>query len=435
MWVILSKILDAVYTFLELICLYRYVDIFCEQKSRRGFGRYRRLAVPGMLIMCNLLTVTFLNSLVLTSPYTVMVMLAECIIFVPVFWRCDLLNTIAIVGGYFFVLSTFGSVEILLTGFRGGEELIRATVKEHGCARILYLLVFGTNWFLINMLFGNWLKKKKINISSMKYTAYISVAGLVGLTFIVTQMLAGFHVGITAILFGYVLLVSSGVFAVYYIVKSKNLQMRVSLLDIQNEMLEQNYQQLNDFYVANAGLAHDMKHHLRTLHHMLQEGEEAQARQYIESLQKTLDYSEIKVWTGIDVIDVILNEMRKEAESRGICLNIHTSVFVQDIKIEKKDMCSLFANLLENAVEAAKEEITVTIRYEHNALIIEEHNDYQIEPIIRGERLITTKKNTLRHGLGTYNIERIVCKYDGVIKYEKQNHKFHASIMILDIEP
>lgn len=98
-------------------------------------------------------------------------------------------------------------------------------------------------------------------------------------------------------------------------------------------------------------------------------------------------------------------------------------------------MCSLFANLLENAVEAAKEEITVTIRYEHNALIIEEHNDYQIEPIIRGERLITTKKNTLRHGLGTYNIERIVCKYDGVIKYEKQNHKFHASIMILDIEP
>ena len=148
-----------------------------------------------------------------------------------------------------------------------------------------------------------------------------------------------------------------------------------------------------------------------------------------------MDYSEIKVWTGIDVIDVILNEMRKEAESRGICLNIHTSVFVQDIKIEKKDMCSLFANLLENAVEAAKEEITVTIRYEHNVLIIEEHNDYQIEPIIRGERLITTKKNTLRHGLGTYNIERIVCKYDGVIKYEKQNHKFHASIMILDIEP
>ena len=101
MWVILSKILDAVYTFLELICLYRYVDIFCEQKSRRGFGRYRRLAVPGMLIMCNLLTVTFLNSLVLTSPYTVMVMLAECIIFVPVFWRCDLLNTIAIVGDIF----------------------------------------------------------------------------------------------------------------------------------------------------------------------------------------------------------------------------------------------------------------------------------------------------------------------------------------------
>ena len=86
------------------------------------------------------------------------------------------------------MLSTFGGVEILLTGFRGRKELIRATVKEHGVPRILYLLIFETNWFLINMLFGNRLKKKKINISDIKYTAYISVTGLVGLTFTVMQM-------------------------------------------------------------------------------------------------------------------------------------------------------------------------------------------------------------------------------------------------------
>ncbi len=68
-------------------------------------------------------------------------------IFVTFFWRCDLLNAIAIVSGYFFVLSTFGGVEILLTGFRGGKELIRATVKKHGVPRVLYLLIFETNWF------------------------------------------------------------------------------------------------------------------------------------------------------------------------------------------------------------------------------------------------------------------------------------------------
>ena len=77
MWVIISKTLDAVYTFLELVCLYRYVDIFYEQRSRGNFGTYNRLAAPGILVICNLLTVIFLNSLVLTSPYTVMVMLVE----------------------------------------------------------------------------------------------------------------------------------------------------------------------------------------------------------------------------------------------------------------------------------------------------------------------------------------------------------------------
>lgn len=291
---IISKILDVVYTFLELVCLYRYMDIFYEQRDKRGLWENGRPAVLGILIICNLLTVIFLNRIVLTSPCTVIVMLVECIVFMQIFWKCDVLNAIAIAGGYFFVLSAFGSLEISLTGLLGEEKLIDMTIKEQGTARIFYLLIFGTNWYILNTLFGKWLKKKKISISDMKYTAYISVVGLVGLTFIITQMLAGFNVSITVILFGYILLVSSGIFMFYYIVKSKNLQMLIGILDVQNEMLERNYQQLSDFYMANASLSHDMNHHLRTLYHMLQEGNPAQARRYIESLQNTLSFVEIE---------------------------------------------------------------------------------------------------------------------------------------------
>lgn len=431
---IISKILDVVYTFLELVCLYRYVDIFYEQRDKRGLWAHGRPAVLGILIMCNLLTVTFLNGIVLTSPYTVIVMLLECIVFMQIFWKCDVLNSIAIARGYFFVLSAFGSLEISLTGLLGGEKLIYMTIEEQGTARIFYLLIFGTNWYILNTLFGKWLKKKKISISDMKYTAYISVVGLVGLTFIITQMLAGFKVSISVILFGYVLLVSSGIFMFYYIVKSKNLQMLIGILDVQNEMLERNYQQLSDFYTANAGLSHDMNHHLRSLYHMLQEGNPAQARRYIESLQNTLNFVEIERWTGIDVIDVILNEMKKKAEGKGICLDINAGVVSQDIGIEKKDMCSLFANLLENAVEAAKEEVMVTIKYVHRMLLVEVKNDYQVKPLIKDGRLMTRKENALRHGLGTQNIERIVRKYDGTIEYKIQDHEFYAGIMMNDME-
>ena len=427
---IISKILDVVYTFLEYVCLYRYAEIFYEPRTIKGYGKYGRLTVRSILIICNVLTVIFLNSIVLTSPYTIIVMIIECIVFIRIFWRCDVLNAIAVVGGYFFALSVSGNVEISFIGFLGGEELIHIVTSEQGMYRIVYLLLCGTNWYLINTLLAAWLKKKEINIISIKYIVIIFLVGLVGLTFILIKMLSGFNIVITVVLYGYVILLSAGIFIAYYILKSKNLQTRIRLLDIQNEMLEQNYQRVSDFYIANAGLLHDMNHHLKTLYHMLQKGEEKQAGEYIESLQITLNVIEMQKWTGIDMIDAILNEMEKMAEARGIDLIIDAYALPLDIDIEKKDMCSLFANLLENAIEAAKKETVITIKYVHRMLFVRTQNDFQIKPIIKGGRLVTTKKDTFRHGFGTQNIERIVRKYGGTIEYEIRENEFYVSIMM-----
>lgn len=155
-----------------------------------------------------------------------------------------------------------------------------------------------------------------------------------------------------------------------------------------------------------------------------------QARRYIESLQNTLNFVEIERWTGIDVIDVILNEMKKGAKGKGVYLDINAGMVSQDIGIEKKDMCSLFANLLENAVEAAKEEVVVTIKYVHRMLLVEVKNDCQVKPLTKDGRLMTRKENALCHGLGTQNIERIVRKYGGTIEYEIQENEFYVNIMM-----
>lgn len=427
---IISKLLDVVYTFLEYVCLYRYVEIFYEPRNRDRYEKYGRLTVRSILIICNVLTVIFFNSIVLTSPYTVIVMIVECIVFIRIFWRCDVLNAIAVVGGYFFALSVSGNVEISFIGFLGGEELIHIVTSEQGMYRMVYLLLCGTNWYLINTLLAAWLKKKEINITSIKYIVIISLVGLVGLTFILIQMLSGFNIVITAVLYGYVILLSAGIFIVYFILNSKNLQTRIRLLDFQNEMLEQNYQRISDLYAANAGLLHDMNHHLKTLYYMLQRGEEKEAGEYIESLQITLSDIGMQKWTGINMIDAFLNETEKKAESRGVDFIVDAYTLPLDIDIEKTDMCSLFENLLENAIEAAEKKIVITIKYVHRMLFIRTQNDYQIKPIMKDGRLVTTKKDTARHGLGTQNIEQIVRKYGGTIEYEIQENEFYVNIMM-----
>lgn len=431
MYAALSKGLDVVYTFLEIFCMYRYVDILYERRWGKGmFWGRRWWPFPGGLVIFYVVIVTILNNNVVSSPFTGMSILVQSFLFVWIFWKCDILNAVAVVGGYFLMLLISGNIEMSLTYLLGGNELVQETLMKQGKARAVYLFLSGLNWFGVNTLFTIWLKKKKIDTSNMKYIAYISFIGLAGSLFIFDQALKSFTIHITVILYMFTILIGVCIFAVYFIVKSKKQQVRLRFLDEQNEMLERNYQQISEFYAANAGLVHDMRHHLKTLEYMLKERQMEQAEEYIKSLKETSVSLVIKQRTGIDVVDVIISEMERRAGGIGIEMNVETQALPMDIAIEGKDMCALFANLLENAVEAAIGQINVKIGYVHNMLWVQVRNDYRKEPVIKNGKLVTTKKDSLRHGLGTQNIERVVWKYDGSVEYKIQEGKFCVEILL-----
>lgn len=431
MSVTLSKVLDIIYTFLEIFCMYRYVDILYERRWGKGmFWGRRWWPFPGGLVICYVVIVTIMNNNAVSSPFTGMSVLVQSLLFVCIFWKCDILNAVAVVGGYFFILLNSGNIEMSLTYLIGGEELIQETIMKQGRERAVYLFLSGLNWFGVNTLFTIWLKKKKIDTSNMKYLAYISFIGLAGSLFIFDQALKSFTIHITITLYVFTILIGVCIFTVYFIMKNKNQQVQLRLLDEQNDMLERNYQQISEFYAANAGLVHDMRHHLNALEYMLKERQTKQAEEYIKSLKETSVSLAIKQRTGIDVVDVIISEMERRAGDIGIEMNVETQMLPMDIAIEGKDMCTLFANLLENAVEAAIGQIDVKIGYVHNMLWAQIRNDYRKEPVIKNGKLVTTKRDSLRHGLGTQNIERVVRKYEGRVEYKIQEGKFCVEILL-----
>lgn len=432
MYGVLSLILDIVYTFLEAFCLYSYIEIFYEKKYYNRFFCNSKLFRFGVSIVFYVMIVIILNSIVLTSPYTIVVLLLQNIIFICMFWKCDILNAIAVAGGYFLALSISGSLEVSVLGFIGGEKLIRYATDEQGLTRIIYLLICGTNWYVINVLLARWLRKNKINAYEMKYLAYISLLGLAGFVFIMIQMLASFNINISAVLYTFTFIISISIFATYYVIKSRVLQSKMHALDMQNDILVKNYQQINQIYILNAKQHHDMRHHLNVLYHLLEKGAGEEAKQYINSIQKVVPVVSIKSWTGIDVIDVIINEMDKVAETKGILLNINVQMIPIDISVEKKELCILFANLLENSVEAALSEINLDVQYSHCMLFIKIENDYKIKPRMDNGRLVTTKKDKWNHGFGTQAIEQVVNKYYGSIEYKLLDGKFFTYITIFE---
>lgn len=105
-------------------------------------------------------------------------------------------------------------------------------------------------------------------------------------------------------------------------------------------------------------------------------------------------------------------------------------------------MTALFSNLLDNALDATKPladsfvELSVTA-HNDSEVIITMINSCAKNPFDSKEhRLISSKKNKLRHGYGMTSIQQIIKKFDGNSRlyFDENDLTFH-SVIILKTEP
>ena len=192
------------------------------------------------------------------------------------------------------------------------------------------------------------------------------------------------------------------------------LKMQISVLDTQYDLIESQYVRAQNFYAENAKLYHDIKHHLRALERLLQNGDRREALAYIESVQEPLQCKMIPVHTGVDIVDTVIYEAKEKAEQRNILLQVETPILPSGLKLEDREFCVLFANLLNNALEAAKEQIRLNIAITAGFLVIEMQNDYKEKPVVKNNHFVSEREQgSLAHSWGMKIIEQIVEKYQG----------------------
>lgn len=196
--------------------------------------------------------------------------------------------------------------------------------------------------------------------------------------------------------------------------RQSQLKMQISVLDTQYDLIESQYVRAQNFYAENAKLYHDIKHHLRALERLLQNGDQREALAYIESVQEPLQCKMIPVHTGVDIVDTVIYEAKEKAEQRNILLQVETPILPSGLKLEDREFCVLFANLLNNALEAAKEQIRLNIAVTAGFLVIEMKNDYKEKPLVKNNHFVSEREqDSLEHGWGMKIIEQIVEKYHG----------------------
>lgn len=182
---------------------------------------------------------------------------------------------------------------------------------------------------------------------------------------------------------------------------------------------------------------HDMKNHMMILRNLYDTGTEAEFEEYFDTISKRITAFGNQISVGNNTADAIINQYAQEAENAGIKLKVDGH-FSSDCHISAVDICTIFSNLLSNAIRAEKEangdEVELFIRNLDHDLFIEVRNDYVTQVKRSGERFISTKEDRANHGLGLQNVYDCVERNHGVIHITTDHQIFDVKLNLKNTE-
>lgn len=184
-------------------------------------------------------------------------------------------------------------------------------------------------------------------------------------------------------------------------------------------------------------LRHDLKNHLLTLHHFLQNSQIDSALQYVNEFLDQTTPAEIQIHTGHALMDGLLLEKLGIAQKHQIAVHVNLD-FRKGSFIHDFDLCSIIGNLLDNALEACYQVDDLQERYleicggcSANCLLFHITNSRPIRTDTTDDLPLTTKADRLNHGFGLLNVQRVLKKYNANLTLSTNVlNCFEASVLI-----
>ena len=159
---------------------------------------------------------------------------------------------------------------------------------------------------------------------------------------------------------------------------------------------------------------HDINNQLTALSGYLDAGDLAGGRQYLAGISDHFKSASPAINTGNNALDAILSAKRALAENHGIRFTSKLRV-QENLPIAPEDLCIIFGNALDNAIEAcdrlpadAERTIALHLLQDAHTLTCIVTNT---APSRRSASFVTSKADKAQHGFGLNNIREALDKY------------------------
>lgn len=178
---------------------------------------------------------------------------------------------------------------------------------------------------------------------------------------------------------------------------------------------------------------HDLRHQI-SLFRSAEGGADRESA--VLEMEKAVDMYDASVRTGNEQLDLILTQKKLVCDGCGIGISCMADGTVLSF-LSASDILSLFGNILDNAIEAAREMpedmrlVSLLVRGQGTGAFIHAENTFAGTLEFENGLPVTTKKDKNYHGFGTRSIRYIAQKYDGECNMYAEDGKFNVDILFL----
>ena len=200
---------------------------------------------------------------------------------------------------------------------------------------------------------------------------------------------------------------------------------RMALLEQETQAQKTYVAEAKSRYEKTISFRHDFKNHLSVLDGLLKSEQINQAKDYLKKLNASAAQLSLPVQTGNPLVDILIGSKLEPVSQLGIEATV-SLVLPQPCAVDDFDLCIIFSNALDNAVNACslitghkKKSICISGERQGDFYMLEFENDCAAE----GD-------SVPKAGTGLLNLKAVAEKYGGAVTLERRGTKFYLHILL-----
>lgn len=434
----LEYITDITILIIEIVCYFTFFDIFAV---KRKLSKSKIIITVFLLVLFLRLCIHFLRN------YTIIKILITIIIILLSMLYLYKISTIKALILTFFVqgiLVIIDYIIIMILAKLYGD----ITALESASALIGRLIIILSRLILfVGLIILSRISTKKNNsvtadMSDKEWIQFLifPIFTICAVMLMTSSVIKSYH---------------SDIIAIYYIIAIGLIVLNLVVFHLISEILENSrnmkeaealrqqsigqlelYNSMRENYNIQRQRTHEYKNQIVCMDMLMKKKDYSKLEDYIGNISDGLDAQLDMVDTNNDVVNAIFNAKYYEAIKNDVLVVLKIND-LSDIKISDNDIVTILSNLLDNAIEAAKQcdigkrIVKIKMLYEDAVLSIAVSNSYKAEPVLTEDGYIrTTKKDREEHGWGMRNVVATLEKYNAEYIIDYKNGEFVFSIIM-----